>query len=80
MVINNEACGSKYLLLEQKNEEEGRSVTQSSCRALFSVFLQLSSPPSGLIDCPSKHKAHTHPSTHIRSFIQISLRLRHGPY
>lgn len=48
MVMNNEAYGSKYLLLEQKNEEEGQSVTQISFRALLSVFLQLSSPPSRL--------------------------------
>lgn len=65
MVMNNEADGSKYLLLEQKNEEEGQSVTQISFRAPLSVFLQLSAPPSRLTDCPSKHKSHAHTHTHV---------------
>lgn len=49
----------------KKNKEEGESVNQISFQALLSVFLQLSSPPSGLIDCLSKLSQTTSiPHTH----------------
>lgn len=63
----------------KKNKEEGESVNQISFQALLSVFLQLSSPPSGLIDCLSK-LSQTTSIPHTHSFVQISLRLSHGPY